>query len=118
DYVHPVPDGFLAKGISTYYNKDGKPTAQWVKSTVDRDRQQELMQAAFEAMAEDLPRDSPVRQGADYLPALMAVYPIGDAHIGMRAWHEETQSGSWDLEIAERVQCGAMAALVDLAPPA
>lgn len=118
DMTHVVPDGFKVKGVSTYYNKDGKPTGQWVKSQADADRQRELMQAAFEAMAEELPQVSPVSQGADYLPALMAVYPIGDAHIGMRAWHEETQSGSWDLEIAERVQCGAMAALVDLAPPA
>src|SRR5690606_31958978 len=31
---------------------------------------------------------------------------------------EETGSGDWDMKIAERVQCGAMAALVDLAPPA
>lgn len=118
DYTRPVPDGFSVKGVSTYYDKEGRPAGQWVKSTIDRERQRELMQAAFEAMAGELPQVEPIKEGAEYLPALMAVYPIGDAHIGMRAWNEETQSGDWDLQIAERVQCGAMAALVDLAPPA
>lgn len=118
DMTHTVPDGFMVKGVSTYYNSEGKPTAQWVKSTADRERMRELMQAAFEAMASELPKvaTKPIVT-SDYLPALMAVYPIGDAHIGMRSWGRETGQ-SWDMEIAERVQCGAMAALVDLAPAA
>ena len=41
DMTHPVPDGFVAKGISTYYNSEGKPTAQWVKASVDGERQRE-----------------------------------------------------------------------------
>lgn len=119
DMTHIVPDGFRVKGVSTYYNKEGKPSGQWVKSAIDHERQQELMRAAFEALAEELPRvaTKPIVT-SDYLPALMAVYPIGDAHIGMLADPRETQGPAWDLEIAERVQCGAMAALVELAPAA
>src|SRR5690606_39279255 len=47
DMTRTVPDGYKVKGVSTYYNKDGKPTGQWVKSTADEQRQRELMQAAF-----------------------------------------------------------------------
>jgi predicted phosphodiesterase len=115
-----VPDGFIVKGVSTYYNRDGVPSGQWVKSAVDAERQREIWQAAFDAMAEELPRvtrQKPADADA-YLADLMAVYPIGDAHIGMRAWSAETGGGDWDLKIAERVQCGAMAALVYMAPPA
>lgn len=119
DMTREVPDGFLVKGVSTYYNRDGKPTGQWVKSAIDRERQLELLREACEAMVEDLPRVAPRGTLAgEFLPHLLAVYPIGDAHIGMRAWGEETQGQDWDLTIAERVQCGAMAALVGMAPPA
>src|SRR5690606_24097406 len=52
DMTHVVPDGFRVKGVSTYYNKEGKPAGQWVKSSADEIRQQELMRAAFEALAE------------------------------------------------------------------
>jgi len=45
----------------------------------------------------------------------LTVYPIGDPHIGMYAWAEET-GDDWDLTIAERVHCGAMDALVQAAP--
>lgn len=118
DMTHVVPDGFMVRGVSTYYDKEGKPRGQWVKSAIDRERQREIMREAFEGMAEELPQVARKIAPKNTLPALMAVYPIGDAHIGMHAWHEETQSGDWDLQIAERTHCAAMDALVSLAPPA
>lgn len=117
DMTHTVPDGFKVKGVSTYYDKEGKPRGQWVKSTADAERQAEMMREAVEAMVEDLPRVEARDADGEYLSHLMAVYPIGDAHIGMRSWAEETGQ-DWDLHIAERVQCGAMASLVQMAPPA
>ena len=35
DMTKPVPDGFVVSGVSTYYNDEGKPTGQWVKSKLD-----------------------------------------------------------------------------------
>lgn len=116
DLRHQVPDGFHLKGASTLY-KDGKQVLQWVKSSIDHERQAELIREACEAMAEDLPQVGATRGPEKALAHLMAVYPIGDAHVGMRAWGEEAGQ-DWDLAIAERVQCGAMAALVDMAPAA
>lgn len=118
DMTHLVPEGFKVKGVSTYYDKDGKPRGQWVKSSEDREAQYALMLAAIEAMASEMPQYLPVVPPGETNDALMAVYPVGDAHIGMRAWGEETQAENWDMEIAERIQCGAMAALVETAPPA
>ena len=43
DYTHPVPDGFIVKGVSTYYNDEGKPVGQWVKSLSDKERQLEML---------------------------------------------------------------------------
>jgi len=118
DMTHAVPDGFKVKGVSTYYNKDGQPTGQWVKSTADSERQYQLMVEACNAMTADLPKFPPVALKHQTNSNLMAVYPIGDAHIGMRAWGDETQGQNWDMQIAEQVQCGAMAALVEAAPAA
>jgi hypothetical protein len=116
DMTRTVPDGFLVKGVSTMYAKDGTIAAQWVKSAIDRERQEAIMREAFEAMAETLPRVVPRPvQEEGYDTSLMACYPIGDAHIGMYSWGEETGE-DWDLKIAERLHCTAMAHLVDSAP--
>lgn len=110
-----VPDGFGVNRVSSLYNKDGELTAQWVIGTADRQRQAELMREAIEALKEDLPQVEPRKPTGEFNSALMAGYPIGDAHIGMRAWGEECGE-DFDLAIAERRQCAAMADLVDRAP--
>lgn len=117
DMTKTVPDGFMVKGVSTYYDEEGKPRGQWVKSTQDAERQAELLHEAMQAMVADLPRVAPRKAHGAWLRQLIAAYPIGDAHIGMLAWGEEAGE-DWDLAIAERIQCGAMAALVDAAPKA
>lgn len=115
DMIHTVPDGFKVKGVSTCYGDEGQITQQWVKSTEDAERQAELMRAAIEAMAEDLPRvkasKAPKRCNSD----LMAVYPLGDPHVGVLSWGEETGQ-DWDLTIAEEKFCGVFDRLVKTAP--
>lgn len=118
DMRHTVPDGFKVKGVSTLYDKEGNLAAQWVKSSADDEARYQMMVDACEAMTKELPKVKKVSCPEDTLPHLMAVYPIGDAHIGMRAWGEETQGEDWDMTKTISVQCGAMAALVDLAPAA
>lgn len=117
DMTRTVPDGFHLKGTSTLYDDAGAQRLQWVKTSIDHERQAELLREAVQAMVEDLPKLTPRKAAGLYLPHLLAGYPIGDAHIGMLAWGEECGE-DWDLAIAERVQCGAMAALVDGAPAA
>jgi hypothetical protein len=34
DFTRPVPDGYVAKGVSTYYDREGKPSGQWVKASL------------------------------------------------------------------------------------
>ena len=36
DYTRTVPDGFVLKGVSSYYGKEGTLRGQWVKSSADR----------------------------------------------------------------------------------
>lgn len=117
DMRHTVPDGFTVKGVSTLYDRDGKVAAQWVKSDQDKARALKILQDEFLLAAKEIPRAKPVKARSHYASDLMACYPIGDAHIGMRSWAEET-GADFDLAIAERRQCDAMAALVASAPAA
>lgn len=117
DMTRTVPDGFHVKGTSTLYREDGSQALQWVKTSIDQERQAELLREAVAAMVEDLPQLPRRKADGKYLSHLLAGYPIGDGHVGMLAWGEETGE-DWDLAIAERVHCGAMAALAESAPAA
>lgn len=120
DMTRPVPDGFVAKGVSTYYNKDGKPTGQWVKSSLDEKKAAAIRQAAFEAMAQELPRLAPTPRPAHGNDLLCNVYTLTDSHVGMLAWHRENMDplGDWDLTIAERTLVGAFEHMVASSPQA
>lgn len=113
--LRPIPDGFKAKGVSTFVGPDGSIKAQWIKTTADEARQREIFEAATEAMAAELPRVAPVKASGEYLAKLLTVYPIGDPHVGMYSWREET-GDDWDLTIAEDTHVRAMASLVESAP--
>jgi hypothetical protein len=114
---HVVPDGFMVKGVSTYYGDDGKPRGQWVKSAVDNDRQAAIMQEAFAAMAQELPRVDPVAAPADTKADLCNVYTLTDCHLGALAWHKEG-GADWDVKIAERMLVAAFEQMVNSAPAA
>lgn len=117
DYTHAVPDGFRVKGVSTFYGEDGKPRGQWVKSTADEAAQREMIQAAFEAMAEELPRVKAI-PGPEHTQAdLCNVYTLTDSHVGMLAWHKEG-GADWDMKIAERTLVGCFAHMIRSSPPA
>jgi hypothetical protein len=116
DMTKTVPDGFMVKGVSSLYGADGTLRQQWVKSAQDLERQREIMRAACEAMVSELPKIAPSKPPkGKFRDDLLTCYPIGDPHIGMRAWAAECGQ-DWDLEIAEKVHCGAMASLVEAAP--
>lgn len=100
DMTHTVPDGYLVKGVSTYYNKDGKPAGQWVKSGIDAERQLEIMREAIESLCADIKPIYPESFLGFTDDDILTVYPLGDPHIGMRAWHAECGE-DWDMAIAE-----------------
>jgi hypothetical protein len=117
DFTRPVPEMFVAKGVSTYYNKDGKPSGQWVKASLDEQKRMQAIQDAIAAMCEDVPRAKPLPAPKIAGNALATVYTLTDSHVGMLAWRRETGE-DWDLEIAERVLTGCFQAMVDASPDA
>jgi len=116
DWTHRIPDGQKVKGVSTLYGADGEVKVQWVKSTEDARRQQEMFEAMVAGFTDTLPREE-ATAGPDgpMSENLMACYPVGDHHMGMLAWHEETGK-DYDLKIAERLLMGAANHLTGIAP--
>lgn len=111
DMIHTVPEGFSVKGVSTYYNDEGNPVGQWVKSTADTAA---LFEAALESFKEGLLEDVagralPVDEpSSDQDENLLACYLLGDHHLGMRSWPEETGGDPYDLEISCRMLFNAV----------
>jgi len=101
DMTRTVPEPFVVRGVSTYYNKEGKPSGQWVKSRMDDARREQLIREAFEAMSEELPRLPALHKPEITETALCNLYTLTDCHVGMLAWHKEG-GADWDLRIAER----------------
>lgn len=118
DMVHPVPEGFVVKGVSTYYNDEGKPTGQWVKSALNEQRKYDMMRDAIVALTDDIRGLAPLIAAPDLTDDdLLAVYPMGDPHFGLYSYAEET-GDNFDLQIAEQVTCEAIDRLVSSAPAA
>lgn len=116
DMTRPVPDGFHLKGTSTYYQKTETTPAQWVKTSIDHERQRAIFEEAVQGMADTLPKLKRRKLTPENINRdLMSVYPIGDAHIGMLSWPEETGE-DWNLELAEKIHCEAMDNLVERSP--
>jgi len=117
DMTRTVPDGFRVKGVSTYYNVDGKPIGQWVKSSADQQRQQEIQAEALQALKEELPKvDMPPPAEMHRNDDLMNVYVITDYHIGMMADQDETGGADWDTKKSEQLFVNWFATAAQLAP--
>ena len=118
DMTKTVPDGFHVKGVSTLYNENGEPTAQWVKS--QKDAEEADLQVVEDAFKERFAQVKPLSKIAaprkKLLKDVMSAIILGDAHIGLRAWYRESGT-KWDLPTARRMIVGAVQYLVNASPP-
>lgn len=118
DMKHIAPEGFKVKGVSTYYDREGKPAAQWVKTNEDAERREELLRIALATLSEEVRGLAPIGKAPKRcFDDLLVVYPLGDPHFGMHAWAKECGE-NFDLKEARRVTLGAVDRLVQAAPAA
>lgn len=115
DMTRTSPQGFHVKGVSTYYNRDGDPTGQWVKTQKDQAVALEELKISIHELTSELPKLKPRPAKKHELNNLMAVYPLGDPHIGMLSYDRETGQ-NWDLKIAEETFLPVFDRLVKAAP--
>jgi hypothetical protein len=109
-----VEDGHSVKRVSAYVYPDGYMGGRWVQSSKDAsDYTIEALKKTFDEYKGHAKLVAPPKHANK---DLLTVYPIGDYHLGMYAWKDETGE-DWDLDIAERTLRGTMADLVSSAAP-
>ena len=118
DMRHTVPETFKVRGVSTYYNDEGKPVGQWVKSIADKEAMLEAALEAFKAgFLEEIdglykPIEAPqAAKNSDRL----SCYLVGDHHLNALCWSPETGGDDWDTNIAQDVLIKAVDKLVSAA---
>lgn len=117
DWNNPVPDGHKIKGVSTYYNEDGKPVAQWVKSQTDEERQFEILCERIESSLDGLPKFKPSKPPKVVDDNLLSLLTITDFHLGMYAWEAET-GDDWNVTIARDVFLDSINQMINASPKA
>jgi hypothetical protein len=111
-----VSSGEILKGSSTLYDEDGNIKLQWVKTDVEKESQTEALRELVESLVNDLPKLKKKPFEKTFTSEdLMAVYPLGDPHVGMKAYKDEA-GDNWDLKTAQEVFCGVFDRLVKTAP--
>ena len=109
-----VPEGFNIKGTTTLY-KDGEARLQWVKTQNNGINFEDLVDTLKETFEDYRSPKLRVPEASD--DDLLVVYPMGDPHLGMLSWHEETGEDH-DLEIASKDLRKATKYLVERSPSA
>lgn len=107
--------GFMLGKVTIQRDAEGNVERTWERMVQDNDKFSQLLAESMQAMVEDLPRFKPVPATPGAAADLMTVIPLGDPHIGMLSWGEETGQ-DWDLKIAERYFCKAFSEIVMSAP--
>lgn len=113
-----LPPGHRYSGVSTLLDGDGNVRAQWQKTNVSKEQYREALLQAVAEIAEDFrgqlaPLAAPAASDED----LMAIYTVGDAHLGMMAHADET-GANHDLATGRRDLIAAVDHLVSVAPAA
>ena len=118
DMRHTVPETFKVRGVSTYYNDEGKPVGQWVKSIADKEAMLEAALEAFKAgfleQIDGLYKPIEAPQAAKNSDRL-SCYLVGDHHLNALCWSPETGGDDWDTNIAQDVLIKAVDKLVSAA---
>jgi hypothetical protein len=117
DFTRPVPDGYVAKGVSTYYNAEGKPAGQWVKASLSHQALAEAMREAVDGFKDEIPPAVSIVAPAASEEHLCNLYTFTDYHLGMLAWHKEG-GNDWNLSLAEQTIIAALVQMVNQSPNA
>lgn len=117
--LEAIPAGHEVKGVSTLVGPDGEVSAQWIKTRLPVETPEALLARLLaEVPARTAVHEHPIPPpAADLTEDMLAVYPMGDPHVGMLAWRPET-GASFDLEIAEDLTVRAVRDLVQRGPRA
>jgi hypothetical protein len=101
--------------VSTFYDENGNPVRQWVKSQTDERRQFEILVERVEAAQEGLGKFKPVPAPKGSDGELLTLLTITDFHLGMYAYEAET-GDDWDVHIARDVFLNSVNDMIKASP--
>lgn len=109
-----IPENHIVKGVSALVDPNGQVVQQWIKTRQDTKIADVITAlkesfAAYEGHA-TLPK-APAKTDKD----TATVYVVGDQHLGLYAWAEETGE-DYDLAIGAKLLMDTMTRLVARAP--
>ena len=112
-----VPAPFTVEKYSANYDQDGNRRQHWIKANREKQALYNDMVLAMTDLAQELPKFGKMpREVKTSDPNLIAVYPLGDPHIGLLTYAPEVGQ-NWDLKIAEQMCFPLFEKLVLKAPP-
>lgn len=117
DFTRPVPEGFVAKGVSTYYNSEGKPSGQWVKASLSHQALADAMRDTIAGFKDEIQPVAAIAAPATSEEHLCNLYTFTDYHLGMLAWHQEG-GADWSVSLAEKTIIAALIQMVNQSPNA
>lgn len=118
DYTRTVPEGYAIKGVSQYINAEGKVSGQWIKTSADEQKRIEMLREMVAELCDGIKGIAPKISPPTFFNSdLLACYPIGDHHHGMRSDATET-GANYDCKISKTSLEAAFDYLLSIAPPA
>jgi len=111
-----APQHYMLRGVSTLLDGAGNVKGKWVKTQRRQVTPDELRSVYHDALKlVSAPARRARRAPVATSDQVLAVYPLGDPHMGMLAWHRETGK-NWDLKLATQAHASAMSELISHAP--
>lgn len=95
-----VPAGHTVKGVSALVDADGRVIQSWQKTRLEPSAI-DIAAALKDAFADWVPAAPAIRKPSGTSAELLTLIPCNDWHVGMFAWHRETDQ-NWDLKMAEQ----------------
>lgn len=115
DMTKTVPTGFNVQGVSTYYDSEGRPTGQWIKSMADKEAQFQAMIERIELACEGIKPWKPVKEPKKVEQDLLTLMVITDFHLGAYCWAQET-SEDYDTNMARDLFLSSIKEMIDSTP--
>jgi len=98
-----IDPGHKITGRSILKNGKGERVMEWVKTSADKQAQEDARRAALEEMRKSIePYVAVTERIAHRKEELCNQYTVTDYHLGMMTWAEETGE-EWNMELAEKL---------------
>jgi len=110
-----LPDGHSVKGVSALVDGSGRTIQKWVKTRLEPSAA-DIAETLKDAFKDYVPSAPPVIGPQSTRSELLSFVACNDWHVGMFAWHRETDQ-NWDLRQAETKIGDGIEDAIERSPP-